>query len=375
MNFELSEEQLMLRETVDRFGIEHYAAANRARMLANGGAAGRERWKIMADNGWLALPLPEMHGGMNGTPVDVMALMEAFGRHLIFEPFVSTCVLAPALLAYGSGEIVVGLMRAIASGDVQIAPAFAEPDSGYELNRVATAAASGDGGFRLSGVKCHAENGADADWFIITARTRGGVADRDGISLFVIARDAPGLSVEGYRSIDHHRHARLRLDSVPVASSALLGARNEGFPLLEMAVDRAIAAHLAEAVGCMDVLKDMTLAYLKSRRQFGVVIGSFQVLQHRMVDIAIACEEARSMLYHATLHLEADQVVRRRAISAAKARIGQTGLFVGRQSVQLHGGIGATDELIVSHYLKRLMMIDIAYGNCDHHRALFAVDG
>lgn len=362
----------MLRDTVDRFGVEHYAPSKRSGMLAHGGAAARERWKMMAENGWLAMPLQEIHGGLNGTAVDVMALMEAFGRHLIFEPFVSTCVLAPTVLACGSGDVVSHLLQAIGAGEVQVAPAVAEPDAGYDLHRVATTAVPTDTGFRLSGVKCHSENGADADWFIVPARTRGCVNEREGISLFVVARAATGLSVEGYRSIDHHRHARLRLDSVPVASSALLGGRDHGLPLLELAVDRAMTAHLAEAVGCMDVLKEMTLAYLRSRRQFGVAIGSFQVLQHRMVDMAIACEEARSMLYHATLNLEADPVIRRRAVSAAKARIGQTGLFVGRQSVQLHGGIGVTDELIVSHYLKRLMMIDMAYGNCDHHRALFA---
>jgi alkylation response protein AidB-like acyl-CoA dehydrogenase len=372
MNFELSEEQSMLRATIDRFGIEHYPPANRAGMRPIGGAAGRERWKLMAENGWLAMPIPESYGGLNGNSVDVMTLMEAFGRHLIFEPFVSTCVLAPAILAYAAAERQAELLQAIGRGDVQVASAIAEPDSGYDLNRVTTTAVADDKGFQLSGIKCHAENGADADWFIVPARTRGGADERGGISLFLVARDAPGLSVQTYRSIDHHRHARLGLDSVAVASGALLGVRDEGLPMLELAVDRAIAANLAEAVGCMDALKEMTLAYLKSRRQFGVVIGSFQVLQHRMVDIAIACEEARSMLYHATLHLEAEPDVRSRAVSAAKVKVGQTGLFVGRQAVQLHGGIGATDELIVSHYLKRLMMIDMAYGNCDHHRAAFA---
>jgi alkylation response protein AidB-like acyl-CoA dehydrogenase len=372
MNFQLTDEQQMLRDSVERFGAEHYAAQHWLREVAAGGASSRSRWRKMADNGWLALAIPAGHGGLDGSAVDVMALMEGFGRHLIFEPFVSSCVLAPALIAHGGGETATMLLAAIGSGAAQVAPAIAEADSGFDLHRVATVARAHGAGFRLTGLKSHAVNGADADWFIVPARTRGLADDRDGISLFLVARIAPGLSVESYRSIDHHRHARVRLEDVFVETPALLGPLHGGFPLLEKAVDHAIAAHLAEAVGCMDALSEMTLAYLKSRRQFGVAIGSFQALQHRMVDIAIACEEARSMLYHATLHLQADDLARRRAVSAAKARIGQTGLFVGRQAVQLHGGIGATDELIVSHYLKRLMMIDLAYGNLDYHRALFA---
>jgi alkylation response protein AidB-like acyl-CoA dehydrogenase len=372
MNFDWTDEQRMLRDSLERFAAQHYLPGAHRRVLAQGAVGSRMRWKMMAEFGWLALALPDAFGGLGGTAVDVMAFMEVFGRHLMLEPYVTSCVFAPALLAQGPGDMVSRVLRAIATGDVQVSPALAEPGSGFELNRVATSASRVAGGFRISGTKSYAENGADADWFIIPARTAGAADERVGISLFLVPHDAPGLRRSGFRGIDYHRHASLQFDAVAVGTDALLGPFDGGLPLLEAAVDRAIAAHLAEAVGSMGTLFEMTLAYLKSRRQFGVTIGSFQVIQHRMVDIAIACEEARSMTYHATLRLAADPAGRRRAVSAAKVRVSQTGLFVGRESVQLHGGVGTSDELMVSHHLKRLMMIDLAYGNADHHRALFA---
>jgi len=372
VNFDWTDEQRMLRESVERFGAQHYLPGARRGLLAHGVPGSRMRWKMMAEFGWLALALPDARGGLGGTSVDVMALMEVFGRHLMLEPYVTSCILAPALLAQGSGGTVGRVLDGIATGDVRVSAALAEPGSGFNLNRVATSVARRAGAFRISGTKSYVEDGADADWFIVPVRTAGAVHERAGISLFLVPHDAPGLRRNGFRGIDYHRHASLQFDAVAVGVDALLGPLDGGLLLLEAAVDRAIAAHLAEAVGSMETLRDMTLAYLKSRRQFGSAIGSFQALQHRMVDIAVACEEARSMTYYATLRLAADPADRRRAVSAAKVRVGQTGLFVGRESVQLHGGVGTSDELMVSHHLKRLMMIDLAYGNADHHRALFA---
>jgi alkylation response protein AidB-like acyl-CoA dehydrogenase len=373
MNFDLTDEQTMLRDAIERFGAEHYDPAERWRSLQQQGiSAVQTRWQLMADYGWLALPLPAAFDGLGGGPIDVMTMMEGFGRHLMLEPFVTTCVFAPELIAAGQESTARSLLQAIAAGQATVSPALLEANAGFDLHRVATTANRTSGGFRLSGLKSHAENGADADWFIVPARSGGGVDEREGISLFLVPRDAPGLSIEGFRSIDHHRHARLRLDQVELASDALLGPLDGGLPLLESAVDRTITALLAEAMGSMDALRNTTLDYLKTRKQFGVAIGTFQALQHRMVDIATACEEARSMTYHATLHLEADRDTRRRAVSAAKARVGQTALYVGRQAVQLHGGNGTTEELIVSHHLRRLMMIDLAFGNSHHHRRLFA---
>jgi alkylation response protein AidB-like acyl-CoA dehydrogenase len=372
MHFDLTDEQTILRDAIERFGVEHYDPAGRWRSLQEGISPVQARWQLMAEFGWLALPLPEAFDGLGGSPVDVMVMMEGFGRHLMLEPFVTTCVFAPQLIAAGPESTARLLLEAIAAGQATVSPALVEPDAGFDLHRIATAARRSDGGFRLSGRKSHAKNGADADWFIVPARSGGSVEDREGISLFLVPRNTPGLRIERFRSIDHHRHARLWLDNVELGSDALLGPLDGGLPLLETAVDRAITALLAEAMGSMDALRDTTLEYLKARKQFGAAIGTFQALQHRMVDIATACEEARSMTYHATLHLAADRSTRRRAVSAAKARVGQTALYVGRQAVQLHGGAGTTEELIVSHHLRRLMMIDLAFGNSHHHRELFA---
>lgn len=372
MNFELSEEQIIIRDSVNRFGANRYDPAERLRPLTVDGGVDRARWRDMAELGLLALPLAESHGGLGGSAVDVMVVMEAFGRHLMLEPYVTSCILALPLLMAGKGEVIEGVIAGIVEGRTQVATAIAEVDAGFDLRHVATVAEKCDGGVRLSGTKTYVENGADADWFILPARTEGACDAHDGVSLFIVERNAPGIRIERFRGIDHRRHARLQLDGVEIDETALLGPLNGGGDLLEFAVDRAITAHLAEALGSMEALRDMTLEYLKTRQQFGVAIGSFQALQHRMVDIAIACEEARSMTYHATLRLEADPGTRRKAVSAAKARVGQTALYVGRQAVQLHGGVGVSDELIVSHHLKRLMMIDLSYGNADYHRTRFA---
>lgn len=366
MDFDYSDEQRMLFDQVDRLGADLYPAAHR---IASAGDRDDRGWKMLADLGLLALAVDERDGGIGGGAVDVMAVMEAFGRHLIPEPYVATCVLAPALLGGGKHAAIIDR---IVAGDARVAPAFFEEDSGFALDRVTTRAERRGGDFVLTGAKAHSEDGGDADYFLVSARTAGGTDESEGISLFVVPADTPGLIVSRSRSIDHHRHARLALDGVTLGADALVGEVDAALPAMITAVDRAICAHLAEAVGSMDALVATTLDYLKTRHQFGVAIGSFQALQHRMVDVAIAAEEARSMAYHATLHLDRLGSERVRAVAAGKARIGQTGLFVGRQSVQLHGGVGATSELIVSHHLKRLMMIDLAYGDASYQVGRFA---
>jgi alkylation response protein AidB-like acyl-CoA dehydrogenase len=368
MDFELSSDQSMLADSVDRFGREVWPAADRPRLLAAYGRGEVSNWRQMADLGWLALPLSEAQGGLGGRPSDLMVVAEGLGRHLVPEPFISSCVLAASLLEPSRTE----LLDAVVSGDTKLALAVGDGDSRFNHLSVATTATSQGGGYVLSGVKQFVADGADADHFVVPARTSGAVDALDGISLFLVPRGAPGLGVDRFRATDHHRHARLRLDNVSVGSDALIGEEGGSGMALGQAVKRAIIAHCAEAVGAMDALRDITLEYLKTRRQFGAAIGSFQALQHKMVDIAIACEEARSITFRATLELEAGVLDKGRMASAAKARVGQTGLFVGRQAVQLHGGVGTSDELVVSHYLKRLMMIDMAYGHADHHRARFA---
>jgi alkylation response protein AidB-like acyl-CoA dehydrogenase len=372
MNFDLSEEQQLLKDSAWRYGADHGEfTAWRAR-VERGDAYDAASWKHMADLGWLMLNIPEDDGGLGSGPVETMVVAEAVGRYLMLEPFVSTGVIAPALLTAASETLRAELMAGLAEGKVVIALADAEPNGRFDLNRIATRAEAVEGGFRLKGEKSHALDGGAADWFIIPARTAGADDSEDGVSLFLVPAETSGLTVMRSRAMDNRHNASLKLDGVVAPAANLVGGLGEGFSLLRDAVDRGVVARLAEAVGAMDAVREMTMEYLKTRKQFGQTLGAFQALQHRAVDMAIACEEARSMMYLATIALSGPAAERRRVIAAAKARVGQTSLYVGRQSVQLHGGVGFTEELAVAHYLKRLIMIDMAFGNADHHRSELA---
>ena len=368
MDFTLTPEQVMLRDSIDRFVAEHGDFPAWRRRVAEGGAVDTAAWAQMAQLGWLGIAIPEEAGGLGFGPVETMLVMEGMGRALCRVPYAGSCVLAPALLPPSDP-----LLAGIAAGTAQVAAAVDEADSRFNPAHVGTRAARDAGGWVLDGMKSFVADGAAADWFIVPARTAGAVADEAGISLFLVPASAKGLEVQRHRGPDHHHHARLVLHGVALPGAAVIGTVDGGFAPLEAAVDRAIGAHLAEAVGCMETLRDTTLAYLKTREQFGATLGSFQALQHRMVDMAIACEEARSLLYLATLQLDAPALARRRAVSAAKARIGQCAMFVAEQAVQLHGGVGTSDELAVSHHLRRLRVIDVLYGDAEHHRRRFAV--
>jgi pimeloyl-CoA dehydrogenase len=369
MQFSYSDEQAMLLESVERFGAQHFPPGERHRLIREGRSGEEAAWRAMAELGWLLLPIPEDAGGLGGGIVELMALGEGFGRHLVPGPYAASCVLAPALLANG-WEALHPLIEELGAGTTIAAAALLEPDAGYDLHHVATTATLAGETWTLTGSKCHVEDGGDADWFIVPARTGGtGVRDHDGISLFLVPADAPGLAVERFRAIDGHRHARLTFDG---AAAQPFGPQGGALPLIEAAVARALCMQLAEAVGSMEAVSDLTLEYLRTREQFGRPIGSFQVLQHRMVDMRIACEEARAMLCHIAIASAEGEAAFQRAIAAAKVRIGECGTFVGQQAVQLHGGVGFSDELIVSHHLKRQMMLAIAHGSIDHHRARFA---
>jgi len=367
MDFVYSDEQAMLRDSVDRYGQDVWAPSNRLKMLEEGPEGAGRRWLEMAAMGWLMLPIAEADGGLDGSAVDVMALMEAMGRHLIVSSFVTTCVLVPALI--GGNPAASDILAAIGAGEAIAAAALVDSPNDPDPAFVETHAVQAEGGWQLIGTKAHVEDGADADWFVVSARTAGVPGDRDGIGLFLVARDAAGLTVEGFRSIDSHRHARLGLEGVQAVAVGDTGA---ALPIIEAAIDRAICAQLAEATGSMEASAAETLEYLRTRQQFGAPIGTFQVLQHRMVDMTIACEEARSMTYHATLHLDGDSTARGRAVAAGKVRVGQCGLLVGQQAVQLHGGVGVSEELIVSHHLRRQMMLRLSSGGVDYHRGRHA---
>lgn len=373
MDFDLTDEQRQLQDSVARYIREEYSFEAWRKMVARPEGADPAHWQRMADLGWLALAVPEDLGGLGGTPFDTMVVMGQFGRGLVLEPFVSTCVLSPVLLAAASSQLRSVLLPEIIEGKARVALAAIEADGRFNLAHVATTAMpDGTGGYVLSGAKSHVFDGATADLYILPARTAGAVDDTDGITLFAVPANAAGLSRRSYRGPDHSRSCSLVLNDVAIDGAGVIGSIGQGHALLEKAVDHGLVARLAEAVGIMDALLEITVEYLRTREQFGVKIGTFQALQHRAVDMSIACEEARSLCYHATASLAEGTAARRRAVSAAKARIGQNATFVGHQAVQLHGGIGTTEELIVSHYLKRINMFETWFGNADHHRARFA---
>ncbi|MEC9345493.1 MAG: acyl-CoA dehydrogenase [Pseudomonadota bacterium] len=372
MDFNLSDEQQQLKDSVDRFILDDYDFEKRRKIANSDEGFSRDNWKTFAELGWLAVGIPEEYGGIGG-PIETMIVMEAIGKGLVTEPYLPTVVLGGGLVAEAGTEAQKqAILPAIAEGKLMMAFAYAEPTSRFNLADVTTKAEKKGAGWVLSGHKSVVYGAPSADRIIVSARTSGAVRDADGISLFIVDRDAKGVSRRDYPTADGLRASEVMLEGVEVGADALLGTEGQALPVIETVVDRAIAALCAEAVGCMEVLKDETNEYLKTRKQFGVPIGKFQVLQHRMVDCFIELEQSRSMAYMVTLKLDEDTTERRKAASSAKAQIGKGGVFIGAQSVQMHGGMGMTDELKISHYYKRLMQIDTMFGNRDWHLKQFA---
>jgi len=372
MDFSFSDEQRQLKDGVERFVRDRYQFDQWKKLAASDLGYSEDNWRQMAELGWLAVGIPEDFGGFGG-PVETMIIMEGFGRGMVLEPYLSTVVIGGALIGRGgSAAQKEAILPKIAEGGVKLSLAFAEHQSRYNLADVATTAKADGGGFTLSGRKCVVLDAPSADQLIVSARTAGGPRDGNGVSLFLVDAKAPGVQMRAYRTLDRRRGADIEFSNVKLGADALVGERDAGLAILDYASENAIGALAAESVGAMQVLHDTTNEYLKTRKQFGVPIGAFQVLQHRMVDIHIALEQARSMAYMIAMKLEAESGVERaRAASATKTQVGQSGKFVGQQSVQLHGGMGMTDELVVGHYKKRLMMNDVLFGNADHHRRRF----
>lgn len=374
MDFTFTDEQRLLKESAERFLEKEYPFAARRRSTENAPGFSRETWKAFAELGWLGIEIPEDLGGLGGSGVDTSVLMEAFGGALVVEPYLATCVLGAGVVRLaGSSAQKQALLPRLAAGEALLAFAFAEPGSRYELARAATRADRNHAGFLLEGRKAVVFDAADADAIVVTARTAGGVADRNGITLFLVESGAKGFSRRDYATVDGRRASDITLDRVAVGSGAVIGDVDAGLPVVELVIDGGIAAVCAEAAGIMAALNKQTLDYLKTRRQFGRPLAEFQVLQHRMVDMFAACELSKSMAYMAAVRAGDDDAgTRAKAVSAAKVQIGKAGRFVGQQAVQLHGGMGMTDELPVGHYFKRLTMIDTLFGGVDFHLRRFA---
>jgi alkylation response protein AidB-like acyl-CoA dehydrogenase len=377
MNFTLNEEQQMLADTVGRFVDAEYGFESRRKRLASlpPGSPGFSEalWRQLADMGLFALNVPEAHGGIGGGPVEAMIVMEALGRGLVVEPYITTGVIAPRLLAaHGSEAQKDRFLHQIAEGKARFALAVLEPRGRYDLHDVHTRAQRVGDGWRLDGAKSVVLHGDSADWFIVTARTWPGTTGTEGLTLFLVDATAAGVSVQGFPTIDGQRCAELRLDAVAVENTLVVGAVDQGLALAEWALDQGLASLAAEAVGSMDRLTELTCEHIATRKQFGVAIGTFQVLQHRAADMRIAVEQTRALALMAAAHVNgSDRALRRRAASAAKAMAGRNGRYVGQQATQLHGGMGMTDEMPCGHYFKRLTAIDMTWGNAEHHVELY----
>lgn len=374
MDFGLSEEQRLLKESVERLLADRYDFESRKRYLQSADGWSRELWKQYAELGLLGLPFAEKHGGFGGGPVETMIVMEAFGRALVLEPFVATVVLSGGLLRHAGSEAQqAAILPKIASGELLLAFAHAERQSRYDLGDVLTSAKRDGSGFALDGAKTLVLHGDCAGQLLVSARVSGGRKDRDGIALFLVDAKAKGVSRRGYPTNDGQRAAEISFEGVKVGADAALGEPGKAFPAIERAVHETIAALAAEAVGAMTAMHEMTVDYLRTRKQFGVPIGNFQVLQHKAVDMLIAIEQARSIMFYGTMMAaEPEAEPRRRALSAVKAQIGRSGHIVGQIGTQLHGGIGMTMEYKGGHYFKRLAMIDTMFGDADHHLAALA---
>jgi pimeloyl-CoA dehydrogenase small subunit len=374
MEFDYTEEQLALQDTLQRFILRDYDFDKRKAILRSEPGFSAEAWKQYAELGLLSLPLPEAWGGLGGNAVDIMLVMEQFGQGLLMEPYLSSVVLCGGLLADAASEAVKQkLLPQIADGSIKASLACYEAAGRYDLSHVACTAKRNSASWHLSGRKTVVLDGPSADIFLVAARSGGKTNDAAGVSLFLVPRDAKGLTLSGYPTQTGARAADLWLDDVVLGDDTLIGDPGAALPIIQRAVDRGIAALCAEAVGVMNALNKATLEYLKTRKQFGVAIGTFQALKHRMADMLIAAEQSRSMAVIAAVSADSkDAAERSRSIAAAKAYIGQAGRLVGQQAVQLHGGMGVVDEHIVSHYFKRLTMIDLTFGDADYHLGRFS---
>ena len=373
MDFNFSEDQELLRDSLTRFLADKYSFDHRAGILASKAGWSREIWAQFAELGLLAAPLPEAHGGLGGGALDVLVVMEAFGAGLVVEPYVPSIVMgAGALIAAGSPAQQGEHLPALAAGEKLLALGLYEPKGRYQLGFVETSARKDGAGYVLNGHKAVVHGAPMADALIVSARTGGASRDAGGIGLFLVPKAARGVSMREYPTQDGMRAAEVHFENVVLGAEHVLGPADGALPVIEGLVDRAIAAVCAEAVGAMRATHAATLEYTRQRKQFGVPIATFQVLQHRMVDMFMALEQSVSLTYMATLKLDGPAQERARAASAAKVQIGKAGRFVGQMAVQTHGGMGVTNEMKVAHLFKRLTMIDSQFGNVDHHLRRFA---
>jgi alkylation response protein AidB-like acyl-CoA dehydrogenase len=368
MDFSFTEEQTMLRDTVASYLADHYDFDKRRAAIKSAAGWRPEVWKAFAEElGILGASFPEDMGGLGGGPIDNMVVMEELGRALVVEPYLPTVVVGGGFLKRAKPPGAPELIGKIIAGDAIIAFAYAEPQGRYNLANLVTVARKDGEGYVINGHKAVVIGAPWATHLIVTARTGGGQRDREGISVLMVDKSAPGVVTRDYPTVDGRRASEVFFENVRVGSEALIGPEGAALPLVEQVVDEAIAATCAEACGVLRKLHENTLDYTKQRKQFGVPIASFQVLQHRMVDMFIHVEQAVSMTYMAHIKLSEPADERAKSLSAAKVQIGRACRFVGQNAIQLHGGMGMTDEMAVGHYFKRATIIEGEFGSVDHH--------
>ena len=358
----------MLADSVSRFIDADYDFERRQKFAASDSGYSESMWQTFAELGWTAVPFAESDGGLDGGPIELMLMMEQFGRGLVVEPYLANIVLAGGILRRIADDAQKARwMQPLIEGELQATLAFAEPQSRFDVANVITTARKDGECYLLNGKKSFVLNGDRAGLIIVPARTSGDQRDEAGISLFAVPGDTDGLSRQGYATVDGLRAAELALNDVRVTAECLLGQEDDGFATLASVVDEATLAVSAEAMGIMQKMHDKTVEYTKSRVQFGVPISSFQALQHRMVDTLMLCEQSRSLLYWSVMLADAADPQAKKAISALKYQVGTAGAKVAQEAVQLHGGMGVTWDLDIAHYFKRITAIDLMFGNSDHH--------
>ena len=368
MDFTFNEEQTLIQDQVDQFIQKEYDWERRQSLSNSELGYGDDNWKKFADLGWLGISVSEESGGFGGSAIESMLIMEAFGKGLVVEPFLETIIMAGAIIDdHGTEEQKNEILEPTISGEMQLALAYAEPQSRFNLEDVVTEAKADGDEYILNGYKSVVMNGPASNKLIISARTSCSQFDKSGISLFIVNSDTDGLNKTNYKTVDGRRASDITLENVKISKSNLIGEVDKGFDILDSAIDKSILAISAEAVGAMEVLYKRTVEYCKTREQFGTAIGKFQVLQHRMVDMFMEYEQCKSLLYMATMKFEEGSQDAKKAISGLKYQVGKDGKYIGQQAVQLHGGMGVTDELNVGHYFKRLTTVGTIFGNTDYH--------
>lgn len=373
MDFDLTQEQQMLKDSVSRFTQETYDFETRRKIVESDQGTSPEIWTQFTELGWLAVPFTEAQGGMGGSAVDLMVLMEEFGKGLVTEPFVSNVLLFGGLLSQSSNsESFSSDIEALISGSLQGTFAYLERQSRFELFDVKTTATRQDNAFILNGEKALVCNAKNADKLIVLARTGGRQSDELGVSLFLVDRDAEGISLTPYQLMDGQKVANITFNNVVVSELAVVGHIDQAAGLVKKVINHARVAICAEAVGIMEKLYTATVEYSKIRKQFDVPIGSFQVLQHRMADMFIEYEQAKSLLFRTVCSMDEQSEEIEKNILALKTMIGRIGKKIGGDAIQIHGGMGVTDELDIGHYVKRLMTINTTFGDMDYTQQRFA---